>query len=261
MRRTSELGSGGALPYAGSAPRPAPNPVSTRTICVVEDDPAIRRGLVDSLGFAGYRVLECADGASARATLLGADLDLVLLDVVLPGMDGIEFLPELRRARPTLPVILVTARGAEEDRVRGLRNGADDYVVKPFSSTELLARVEAVMRRSAERPQDVVRLRVPGGEVLLERREVRLAGEEPRQLTEREAELLAYLARSPGRALSRAELLRHVWGLDPRGIDTRTVDMAVARLREKLSEPSEPRVVVTVRGKGYMLGSEAKGEA
>jgi DNA-binding response OmpR family regulator len=201
------------------------------------------------------------DGPSARATLLGAELDLVLLDVVLPGLDGIEFLPELRRARPTLPVILVTARGAEHDRVRGLERGADDYVVKPFSSSELLARVQAVLRRSAERPQDVARLVVPGGEVLLERREVRLSGQAARQLTEREAEVLAYLARSPGRALSRAELLRHVWGLDPRGIDTRTVDMAVARLREKLGEPREPRVVVTVRGKGYMLGADARGEA
>jgi DNA-binding response OmpR family regulator len=235
--------------------------LSTRTICVVEDDPAIRRGLADSLAFAGYRVLECVDGPSARATLLGAELDLVLLDVVLPGLDGIEFLPELRRARPTLPVILVTARGAEHDRVRGLERGADDYVVKPFSSSELLARVQAVLRRSAERPQDVARLVVPGGEVLLERREVRLSGQAARQLTEREAEVLAYLARSPGRALSRAELLRHVWGLDPRGIDTRTVDMAVARLREKLGEPREPRVVVTVRGKGYMLGADARGEA
>ena len=228
-----------------------------RTVCVVEDDPAIRRGLVDSLRFAGFAVVEHEDGRAARETLLSAELDLVLLDVVLPGLDGIEFLPELRRARPRLPVILVTARGAEEDRVRGLKNGADDYVVKPFSSTELLARVEAVLRRSAERPQDVARLCMPGltGEVQvwLERREVRHPDGTTRQLTEREAELLSYLARSAGRAVARDEILRHVWGLDPTGIDTRTVDMTIARVREKLvggEAGSESQAIVTVRGRG-----------
>jgi two-component system, OmpR family, alkaline phosphatase synthesis response regulator PhoP len=228
------------------------------TICVVEDDAAIRQGLVDGLSFAGYRVLECADGESARRTLMVADLDLVLLDVVLPGMDGIDFLPELRKARPLLPVILVTARGSEEDRVRGLRNGADDYVVKPFSSTELLARVEAVLRRSAERPQGVAGIRAGGLQVHLERREVH-AGDEIRQLTEREAEVLIYLARSPSRAVSRDEFLRHVWRVDPRGLDTRTVDMAVLRLREKLVHEGVPiEVVVTVRGMGYMLAEQVE---
>ena len=232
---------------------------SKRTICVVEDDPAIRRGLVDSLKFAGYTVLECADGPSARRTLGFADVDLVLLDVVLPDLDGLDYLPELRAARPTLPVILVTARGAEEDRVRGLRSGADDYVVKPFSSTELLARVEAVLRRSAERPTDVSEIAYPGGTVSFERREVDLEdGGQPRQLTEKEVTLLRYLASHPGRAVEREELLRRVWGLDPRGLDTRTVDMAVARLREKLGRKDVDGVVVTVRGKGYMLGADAE---
>ena len=230
---------------------------SPRTICVVEDDPAIRRGLVDSLEFAGFRVLACADGPSARRTLTLADIDLVLLDVVLPGLDGLDYLPTLRAERPTLPVILVTARGAEEDRVRGLRIGADDYVVKPFSSTELLARVEAVLRRSAERPSDVRELVVPGGRVHFERREVALEGAAARQLTEREVGLLAHLARNVGRALDREELLRAVWGLDPRGLDTRTVDMTVVRLREKLG-PGGGDVVRTVRGKGYMLGDQVE---
>ncbi len=226
---------------------------SPRTICVVEDDPAIRRGLVDSLEFAGFRVLACADGPSARRTLAVAEVDLVLLDVVLPGLDGLAYLPELRAARPTLPVILVTARGAEEDRVRGLRTGADDYVVKPFSSSELLARVEAVLRRSAERPSDVRELSFAGGRVDLARREVALDGVAARTLTEREADLITYLARNPGRAIEREELLRSVWGLDPRGLDTRTVDMTVVRLREKLGDAGAD-VVRTVRGKGYVLG-------
>lgn len=226
-----------------------------RKVFVVEDDPAIRRGLADSLRYAGYEVLECGDGSEARRVLASAELDLVLLDVVLPGASGFELLPEIRKNRPTLPVILVTARGAEEDRVRGLRIGADDYVVKPFSSSELLARVEAVLRRSAERPLDVAALAVDGCAVDFARREVALDGGARRQLSERELEILRYLAASPGRAVSREELLARVWGLDPRGLATRTVDMHVARLREKLGDsPESARIVVTVRSKGYMLG-------
>jgi two-component system alkaline phosphatase synthesis response regulator PhoP len=225
------------------------------TLLVVEDDPAIRRGLVDSLRHGGHAVLECSDGLEARRILLGADLDLVLLDVLLPGVDGIELLAELRRSRPRLPVILVTARGAEEDRVRGLRDGADDYVVKPFGVSELLARVEAVLRPSAERPADVLGLRLAGTQVELERREVRLASGERRLLSEREGEILRYLSCSRSRAVSRAELLQRVWGLDPRGLETRTVDMHVARLREKLVDPPRgSRFVITVRSRGYMLG-------
>jgi two-component system alkaline phosphatase synthesis response regulator PhoP len=227
-------------------------------ICVVEDDPAIRRGLVDTLTFAGYEVLECADGDSAKSTLVGAELDLCLLDVVLPGADGFELLALVRETRPTLPVIMVTARGAEDDRVHGLRTGADDYVVKPFSSTELLARVEAVLRRSAERPLDVTALRLAEARVALERREVS-DGERRKSLSEKEADILRYLAGARGRAVSRSELLARVWGLDPRGIDTRTVDMHVARLREKLADPpAQSRWVVTVRGKGYMLGDDVE---
>lgn len=223
-----------------------------RSICVVEDDPAIRRGLVDTLRFRGFHVVECADGDTARATLRTSQFDLVLLDVVLPGLDGIEYLPELRDQHPRLPVIMVTARGAEEDRVRGLRLGADDYVVKPFSSSELVARVEAVLRRSAERPLAVARVQVAGVEVDLERREALRASGEKQHLTERETEVIAHLARNPGRAIERGELLRCVWGLDPVGIDTRTIDMTVARLRDKLGKAA----IVTVRGKGYMLEVE-----
>ena len=223
-----------------------------RRICVVEDDAAVRRGLVDGLGHAGYEVLACEDGLTARKALRSAELDLVLLDVMLPGADGLELLEELRRARPRLPVIFVTARGAEEDRVHGLRTGADDYVVKPFSATELLARVEAVLRRSAERPSDVAALRCGATQVHLERSEVRRADGESTLLSERERDILRYLATSPGRTVSRQELLERVWGLDTRGLETRTVDMHVARLREKLGRDVE--FVVTVRGKGYMLG-------
>jgi two-component system, OmpR family, alkaline phosphatase synthesis response regulator PhoP len=229
------------------------------TILVVEDDLAIRRGLVDSLTFAGYEVLESGDGEEALRMILGGDLDLVLLDIALPGLDGFEILPQLRRSKPSLPVIMVTARGGEDDRVRGLRTGADDYVVKPFSSTELLARVEAVLRRSAERPGAVGVLTANGREVHLERREVKSIGGENLSLSERETEILAYLAACRGRAVQREELLQRVWGLDPRGIETRTVDMHVARLREKLGDSAAaPVFIQTVRSKGYRLGEKVE---
>jgi DNA-binding response OmpR family regulator len=231
--------------------------MTRRSILVVEDDPAIRRGLVDALTFAGHSVIASADGEEGLAQALALQLDLVILDVILPQRSGFEVLTELRRARPTLPVIMVTAKGAEHDRVFGLEHGADDYVVKPFSARELLARVEAVLRRSAERPLDVRAVEVFGRRIDFARREITLPNGATRQISEREAELLRYLAASPQRAVARDELLRAVWGLDPTGVHTRTVDMHVARLRDKLGDdPEAPRVILTVRGKGYMLGAQ-----
>jgi len=227
-------------------------------ILVVEDDRAIRRGLVDALRSGGYSVLEAADGAEGLEIALRAAVDLVLLDVLLPRRNGFEVLEELRRAKPTLPIILVTAKGAESDRVQGLKTGADDYVVKPFSARELLARVEAVLRRSPERPGAVRVLHVDGRVIHLERREVRFSDGRCCQLSERETELLHYLAAARGRAVAREELLQRIWGLNPTGVETRTIDMHVARLRDKLGDdPSAPRIIRTVRSKGYMLASDA----
>jgi DNA-binding response OmpR family regulator len=156
---------------------------------------------------------------------------------------------------------MVTARGAEEDRVRGLSDGADDYVVKPFSAKELLARVDAVLRRSPQRSPDVGVLRAGERTICLQRRQVAWPDGVTRDLTEREAGILRYLASNPGRAVDRDELLRHVWELNPRGIQTRTVDMHIARLREKLADESGEAVIVTVRGRGYRLddGVEVEG--
>ena len=189
--------------------------------------------------------------------MMETPLDLVLLDIMLPAVDGFTLLEELRRARPRVGVILLTARGGEDDRVRGLELGADDYVVKPFSPRELLARVEAVLRRLAERPLDIRRLEFAGRTIDLERREVLLPSGETRRLSEREADVLRYLAVHRGRAVDRQELLQKVWGYPVRGGETRTVDVHIARLREKVEEnPASPKMILTVRSKGYMLARE-----
>lgn len=229
-------------------------------VLVVEDDPAVRRGVVDALRLGGYAPEEAADGAAGLAAALVEGVDLVLLDLALPKKDGFEVLAELRKARPALPVIVLTARGTEEDRVRGLRGGADDYVVKPFGVKELLARAEAVLRRSPARAKTAGTLVFRGRVVDFERREARFDDGTRVELTEREAEILHYLAANRGRAVGRNELLQRVWGLDPRGLATRTVDMHLARVREKLRDDAvDPEIVITVRGRGYMLGTPVGG--
>jgi DNA-binding response OmpR family regulator len=225
-------------------------------ILTIEDDAAIRRGIVDALRFAGYGVLEAGQADQGLKLALGAQFDLLLLDLVLPGGDGFEILRQVRHLRPTLPVVILTARGEETDRVRGLTDGADDYVVKPFSVRELLARVDAVLRRSPQRPIDVAQIAIRGGQIDLERREVRFDDGGREELSEREVELLRYLAANPGRAIAREEILANVWRIHPKGLATRTIDMHVARLREKLRDNTGERVILTVRGKGYMLCGE-----
>ncbi len=230
-----------------------------QTILVIEDDSAIRQGIVDALSFAGYATLEAGDGNRGLSQALRATFDLLMLDLVLPGQSGFEILKQTREARPTLPIIILTARGEEADRVNGLRLGADDYVVKPFSVRELLARVEAVLRRSPERPSAVNKLDLDCGTVDFERREVRYGNGKRCELSEREVQLLSYLATHQGRGVSREEILTRVWRLNPKGIETRTIDMHVANLREKLhDDPEKPRIVLTVRGKGYMFGTGRK---
>ena len=231
--------------------------MAQQQILTIEDDAAIRRGIVDALRFAGYRSLEAADGRRGLEMALGCRLDLLLLDLVLPGRDGFDILREVRRLEPALPIIILTARGEEADRLFGLRDGADDYVVKPFSVKELLARVEAVLRRSPERPLDVASVAFDGGRIDLERREVRFEDGRRSELSEREVELLRYLAGNRGRAIDRDELLANVWRISPEGVTTRTIDMHIARLREKLGDdPAQPSLILTVRGKGYMFAQD-----
>jgi DNA-binding response OmpR family regulator len=219
-------------------------------ILVVEDDAPIRRGIVDALRIEGFQAVEAADGKAGMELALEVDCELVLLDLVLPGTQGLDILQAVRESRPTLPVIILTAMGDESDRVRGLRLGADDYVVKPFSVSELMARVQAVLRRSPQRPQDVADTPVPGGVVDFSRSEIRFRDGRREDLSERENELMRYLVKNPGRVISRDELLRSVWRVEPR------VDVHVARLREKLGDDaSRPQIILTVRGKGYMYGN------
>jgi DNA-binding response OmpR family regulator len=229
----------------------------SRTVLTVEDDSAIRRGVVDALRFVGYQVLVGGNGRLGLEMAVRLSYDMLLLDLVLPGVGGLDILKEVRRLRPTLPVIILSARGEEADRVAGLRLGADDYVVKPFSVKELLARIEAVLRRTPGRPSDVDEAEIPGGVIDFARREVR-HGAARQELSEREAELLRYLVANAGRAIPRDELLTNVWRISANGLPTRTIDMHIARLREKLRDDGEePQVLLTVRGVGYMFAEAA----
>ncbi len=222
------------------------------TILVIEDDSAIRRGVSDALRFSGYEVLSAADGREGMTLALTATYQLLLLDLVLPHHSGLEILKSLRADRSGQAVIILSARGEEADRVRGLSLGADDYVVKPFSVRELLARIDAVLRRTSERPPTLSSWEFAGGVVDFARQEIRFDDETREELSAKECELLRYLAANPQRAINRDELLRQVWGLNPKGLETRTVDMHIAHLRSKLGADH----LLTVRGQGYMLAHQ-----
>ena len=223
------------------------------TVLVVDDEPIVREVVVRYLEREGYATLEAGDGDLARSVLEGGEPDLVVLDVMLPGTDGLELCRWLR-ARSELPVILLTARGEEADRIVGLELGADDYVTKPFSPRELAARVRTVLRRAAPADGGAGRERIEFGEVVLDSatREVRKAGGELR-LTAKEFDLLWFLGRHPRRVFSRDQLMSRVWGYEA-ALDTGTVTVHVRRLREKIEDdPSRPRHLQTVWGVGYRL--------
>lgn len=229
-----------------------------KRILVIEDDAAIRQGIVDAVTFEGYDTFEAGDVATGLPTATDACFDLLLLDLILPDGNGLEVLRVVREVRPTLPIIILTALGDEKDRILGLQLGADDYVVKPFSVKELLARVGAVLRRSPGRPVDVETLQFGGATVDFARREVLRPDGDRTDLSERELQLLRYLGRHRGRAIARDELLSNVWRIAPESIvETRTIDMHIKRLRAKLGDSSvSPRIILTVRGKGYMLARD-----
>ena len=224
------------------------------TVLVVEDEQSIADIVEMYLQRGGFRARIAATGAEAKKQLDDPGIDVVLLDLTLPDADGVDLLREIRARRP-IPVIMVTARGAEADRILGLELGADDYVTKPFSPRELVARVRAVLRRH-DRDEGSDAGPIASGELRLDpvSREVTLAGETV-DLTRKEFDLLAYLIGRPGRVLTRAQLLEAVWGY-PGDVDSRTVDVHVAQLRRKLGESCP---VQTVRGVGYKTGSQQNG--
>ena len=215
-------------------------------ILVIEDDPAVRRGIVDVLEYAGYQTLEAADGHAGMETALTANYRLLLLDLVMPGPSGFDILSALKKKRPGQAVIILSARGEENDRVRGLVNGADDYVVKPFSMKELLARVEALGRRGGAVENQTV---LQSGEICLDvaKRRVTRKGERV-DLSPRELEVLQIFLQEPGRTFSRDEICERIWEREHE-YDTRTVEIFIMRLRKKLGA----NVITTVRGVGYVM--------
>jgi two-component system response regulator ResD len=228
-----------------------PSPSASPIILVVDDEPTIAEVVARYLTRAGYDARTAADGPSAVAAAATARPDLVVLDIMLPGLDGLEVMRRLHEdAGQRVPVILLTAKGEEADRLVGLRQGADDYVVKPFSPRELVARVEAVLRRSDQGRDTREPLRFDGLEIEPEARRVVVDGREA-DLTAREFDLLHFLAEHPGQVFSRDQLMDQVWRF-PFYTDTTTVTVHVRRLRAKIEpDASEPRWIQTVWGVGY----------
>src|SRR5262245_37122242 len=218
-------------------------------ILVVDDDPNVLRVMKRGLVYAGYAVDEASTGESALASARDRPPDLVILDVMLPGVDGLEVCRRLRQVSPQLPILLLTARDRVPDRVAGLDAGADDYLVKPFAFDELLARVRALLRRTRAAEGEVYRY----ADLTINpaTREVRRA-DRPIELTAREYDLLEFLTRHARQVFGRETIFERVWGSDYMG-ESNVIDVVVMRLREKLEASGEPRLIQTVRGVGYTL--------
>ena len=231
------------------------------TILIVEDEQNIVDILSFNLSREGYDTLEAYDGPTGLQLALEQNPSLILLDIMLPGMDGFDVCRKVRESGATTPILMLTAREEEADKVLGLELGADDYITKPFSMRELLARVKANIRRISMLPEmggvsgqahDLVRL----GRVTIDRERATIAkDEQPLELTQREYDLICFLAAQPGKVFSREALMEHVWNYDGYVGDVRAVDVAVRRLREKIEDdPANPSFIVTKRGMGYFFG-------
>ncbi len=222
------------------------------SILVVEDDPSIARGLTQNLRFEGYSVQHALDGQTGLELAVSKPPDLMLLDVMLPRLNGFEVLRELRRLDLEIPVIMLTAKAEEIDKIRGLDLGADDYITKPFALAELLARVRAVLRRKRRYDKKNERVTFGDAEVDFAAARATFKGEAVK-LTARELDLVKLFVEREGQALTREEIVRRVWGYDYEGTD-RTLDNFVSRLRQKLEhDPANPKHFLTVRGIGYQF--------
>lgn len=232
-----------------------------KTILIVEDEQNIVDILSFNLGREGYDTLEAYDGPTGLQLALEQNPDLILLDLMLPGMDGFDVCRKVRQSGAATPIIMLTAREEETDKVLGLELGADDYITKPFSMRELLARIKANIRRVSMAPaapvqearsKDLIRL----GRVTIDRAKATVSKDgQSLDLTQREYDLICYLASQPGKVFSREALMEHVWNYEGYVGDVRAVDVAVRRLREKIEDdPASPKFIVTKRGMGYLFG-------
>jgi len=229
------------------------------SILLVEDEPKIRTGLKDFLEYHDYTVTEAADGSQADLLVSHKQFDLILLDLMLPKISGEELCQNWRRRGLHTPIIMVTAKGRESEKISGLNLGADDYVTKPFSLEELRARIEAVLRRS--RPERTVGQRFNFGPWQIDTEALKIRhNEKVTEITKREAQLIQCFAAHPNRILSRDELYQTVWGESMTELGTRTVDMHIAKLRSKIElDDNQPEIIKTVRGAGYVYEKKVEG--
>ena len=229
---------------------------SSTNILIIEDEIAIAEGLVDLCELNGYRVKHVVDGESGLAETLSGQYGLVLLDLMLPGMDGFTVCDKIREKDKSLPIIILSAKNSDDDIINGLKFGADDYIPKPFSVPMLLARIEAVLRRSRQTMENEGKL-VAGNLRVNFREYTGVRGTEELAFTRKEIEILEYLWNNRDHAIPRSELLRKVWGYEnAESVDTRTVDIHITKLRKKIEDdPAHPKLLVTFRGEGYQMRS------
>lgn len=221
-----------------------------RKVLIVEDDQAMAVALSDGFTYEGFGVQLARDGATGLALAAEKEVDLVILDVMLPQMSGLDVCRQLRNDGNGTPIIMLTARGQEIDKVLGLKTGADDYVTKPFSFLELMARVEAVLRRTSKPAEAIEQLRFGDIEMCFKNFEARKAGRSI-ELSPREFKIIKYFVEHRGEVVTRDQLLDAVWGYDSLPL-TRTVDMHIAKLRQKIEDmPSDPRYLITIHRVGY----------
>jgi len=222
------------------------------SILVVEDDPAIRSGLLDVLVFNGFQASGVEDGGEGLEKALQETYDLIILDVMLPTLDGFSICRKVREKKPSQGIVMLTAKGSEDDIVTGFKAGADDYVSKPFSLREMMVRVEAVLRRSGKRLGDE---QVKFGNILFDGKNLTaICGDQTVELTRREMDIMIFLRRHEDRIVSKKELLTDVWGYADANIETRTVDIHIIKLRRKIEQiAGDIPVILTIRGEGYRL--------
>jgi DNA-binding response OmpR family regulator len=223
-------------------------------ILIVEDEPSMRMGLEDNLDFEGYDIDSASDGKSGLDKILKNQYDLILLDVMLPGMSGFDICRQLRKNGNQIPIILLTAKGEEIDKVLGLELGADDYITKPFSLRELLARIKAVLRRGSTQVQENDRRTTIGRLSIDFASYDAREGKEAVKMSHKEFEVVRYLWEHRNQTVSRFDLLDNIWGYEEEQPTTRTVDNFIVKLRQKIeSNPNDPHIILTVHGIGYKL--------